>query len=553
MSTQKIVDRYIDDILSGEIPACEYVKQTVTRHWEDLLHGHERGLWFNESAADKSLKFFSLLKHSKGEFANKPFILSPWQVFVVWVVMGWMNADGSRRFTDVYIEVARKNGKTTFVAALGLLMLIADGEMGAEVYTAATTKDQAKICFTEATNMIKASGVLQNHVKIFRNSLVSEVKMSKMQAVSSDANTLDGLNPHGSIIDEYHAHKTSEVFDVMKTGMGARRQPIQFVITTAGFNKQSPCFQLRKVCLDILSGRKEDDTQFAMIFTLDEGDDWEDPQVWEKANPNIRYVDSIRKFLEKEVKKAQNEGGTKLVSFLTKNLNQWVDASSVWIKDKDWQLCNFGKPSKEQLLLPAWGGLDLSSTRDITSFCLCINDKKKIFRWWFWIPESNYLDRVKKDGVNYDRWIREGYITATPGNVIDYDYIKRDILQICEDYDVKNIQYDRWNSSQLVINLQEEGIEMEGFGQGYGSMSTPTKEFEKIVIAREMNHCGNPVARWMISNVELKIDPAGNIKIDKSKCSEKVDGIVAAVMALGGYMNNPDAGVSDDLFYFGKT
>lgn len=301
----------------------------------------------------------------------------------------------------------------------------------------------------------------------------------------------------------------------------------------------------------MLAGRKTDDTQFAIIYTLDEDDNWEDPEVWEKANPNIKYIPSILKFLNKEVVKAQNEGGTKLVSFLTKNLNQWVDASAVWIKDKDWQRCNYGNPTPEELKCNAYGGLDLSSTRDIT-FCLCLNAERKIFLWWFWIPERNYMERVKKDGVNYDRWIREGFIKATPGNVIDYDFIKLDILQICEDYNVQSIQYDRWNSSQLVINLQEEGIVMEGFGQGYGSMSTPTKEFEKMILAGEINHCGNPVARWMVSNVEIKTDPAGNIKIDKSKCSEKVDGMVAAVMALGGYMNNPDAGVGDDLFYFGQ-
>jgi phage terminase large subunit-like protein len=318
----------------------------------------------------------------------------------------------------------------------------------------------------------------------------------------------------------------------MKSGMGARRQPLLFTITTAGFNRFSPCYNQRKLVENVLDGVIEQDNLFGMIYTLDEDDDWKDEKVWIKANPNMG-VSVSEKWLRNEIERADADN-TQLVPVMTKNLNVWTDAAETWIKDADWMACDIGAlpdlTGKE-----CYGGLDLASTRDITALVLQfpdVNGKRQILPI-FWMPEMNYQERVERDKVNYDVWIREGFIRITPGNVTDYDFIKADILKMAKQYQIRNIAYDRWNASQLVIDLIEEGLKMESFGQGYGSMSAPTKELNKMVLKKNLNHAGNPVLRWMCKNVSIKRDPADNIKIDKNAAQEKVDGMVALVMAIG--------------------
>jgi phage terminase large subunit-like protein len=519
------------------------VKLACERHVRDLATGHERGLYFDEEAADKALRFIENLRHIKGKWASerRKITLEGWQKFIVSSVFGWKKESGIRRFRYAYVEVPRKNGKTALAAGIANYMLIADGEAGAEVYTAATTRDQARECFDAArAMMVKLStdsakvkeivGIHQHNVHVLSTN-------SKMEPVSSDADTLDGSNPHLAIIDEYHAHKTDEVYNVMKSGMGAREQPLQFTITTAGFNKNGPCYALRKSCIELLEGKKTDDGTFCIVYTLDPGDDWKDPAVWAKANPNFN-VSVYPDYIKGECTQAQNMPSQQ-VNFLTKNLNVWTDASDVWIADDQWTQ-NQTPVSLEDLTgRKCYAGLDLASISDICSLCLLFpSDDNERFDvlWRRWIPELSAERRSSKDGVAYMQWVAEGYMTTTGGNVTDYNWIKHEIMQIAEQVQLVSIAYDRFNSSQLVNDLTEEGITMAPFGQGFISMNAPTKQLEKFALEGKLNHGNDPVARWMMGNVEIKRDPAGNIKIDKGKSSEKVDDMVALAMAIGEWM-----------------
>jgi phage terminase large subunit-like protein len=527
-------NQYAEEVRSGKQVACDYVKLAVQRWFNDHERGHERGLWFDEQAAQRVIKFMSLLTQFEGKFHGKPLMLEPWQQFIVANLFGWKWEDGSRRFTESYIELARKNGKSTLGGGIADYMFAADGEYGAEIYSAATKRDQAKKVFEAGKYLLKnsTSKKLREMVTFQNYNLHIEEKYSKFEPLSSDHKRLDGLNPHCVIIDEFHAHPDNGVYSVMKSGMGARRQPLLFTITTAGFNRFSPCYNQRKLVENVLDGVIEQDNLFGMIYTLDEDDDWKDEKVWIKANPNMG-VSVSEKWLRNEIERADADN-TQLVPVMTKNLNVWTDAAETWIKDADWMACDIGAlpdlTGKE-----CYGGLDLASTRDITALVLQfpdVNGKRQILPI-FWMPEMNYQERVERDKVNYDVWIREGFIRITPGNVTDYDFIKADILKMAKQYQIRNIAYDRWNASQLVIDLIEEGLKMESFGQGYGSMSAPTKELNKMVLKKNLNHAGNPVLRWMCKNVSIKRDPADNIKIDKNAAQEKVDGMVALVMAIG--------------------
>ena len=528
------VDQYISDVLSGEIPACKWVKLAIQRHLDDLENGHERGLVFDPKAGERIILFLTFLKHYKGAFAGRPFELLPWQQTMLYILYGWKYTNGERRFKYAYVEVSRKNGKTTLASGASLFALIADGEEGAEVYTAATKRDQAKIAFNDAKIMVEKSPDLKQLVEVYQHNLHVTTTHSKLEALSSDYDTSDGLNPHFALVDEYHAHKDAGLYNVIKSGMGARKQPLLFTITTAGFNKMGPCFALRKTCTEILEGIKEDDSQFAIIYTLDEGDDYLDEKVWIKANPSLGASISYQ-WLRQEVIQAKNNP-TELVNLLTKNFNTWTDASAVWLEDKRWMACG-GEVDTENIRQDvAFGGLDLASTRDVNAFTLLFpveSLEKYVTLTWYWIPADTMKERVQKDGVRYDLWVDEGWITLTEGNVTDYRKIKMDIMNLCDLYKVEAIGYDRWNSSQLIIELTEEGLNMQPFGQGFASMSQPSKTFETWVMSQTILHDNNPVTRWMLGNVELVRDAAGNIKPDKSKSQEKIDGIVSIIIAIG--------------------
>lgn len=532
--------QYIKDITSGKQTACKWVKLAVKRHVNDLKSGKSRGLYFDEEKAMRAVDFFSLLKHYKGRYQGQPFHLLPWQAFFIYCVFGWMRSDGTRRFRYAYLKVSRKNGKTTLASGICLYGLIADGESGAEIYTSATTRDQASICFKDAKEIINADPNLKSIVQVWTGSITIEANASSLKPVSSEAGNLDGLNPHIALVDEYHAHKTDEVFNVMKSGMGSRSQPLHLTITTAGFNKTSPCFTYEKTCQEILQGIKEDDSQFAIMYDLDEGDDYLDERNWIKANPSLGHTPTLE-FLQQEVIQAKNNP-TQLVNLLTKNFNQWTDSSSTWIEDSKWMACTMPEHIDEDYLrtLKCIAAIDLASTRDLNAFSkIWIDERESKYytKTTYFLPRESMMQRVKKDGVRYDVWAEQGWIKLTEGNVTDQRFIRDHIISDVENYDIEAIAFDRWNSDQLIIWLTDEftnsDIELVPYGQGFLSMSAPTKAIEKMIYSGELLHDGNPVTRWMFGNVELSIDPAGNVKPDKKKSSEKIDGAVATIMAKG--------------------
>lgn len=536
MGTQKkhTAEVYTQQVLSGEILTCEFVQLAVKRYYADFEVALEKGWHFDRKAAARAIKFIESLKHTKGEWAGRKFILEPWQQFVVWNIFGWKLADGTRRFRYVYIEIARKNGKTALSAGIGLYMLFADGESRPEVYSAATVKDQAKICFADAVEIVKATD-LKNYITPYRNSIVYELKGGQFKPLSSDYGTHDGLNPSCGIIDEFHAHKDSGMFDVIKSAFGARRQPLMFIITTAGFNKAGACYAYRDNVIKVLRGVNQDDTLFGMIYTLDSNEEWDNPKMWIKSNPNLGVSLSVD-YLAGEIKDAKNRPEA-VRNVMTKNVNLWVDAEKTWILDDVWQQCGGETLLADLQGCDCWGGLDLSNVSDITVFVLIFNKNNRFqLLPFFWIPEEKMLEKIRKENINYDHWVRQGFVKVTPGNITDYDFVKADILKIAADYNLKSTAYDRWNSSQTIIDLSNEGLTFNPFGQGYGSMSAPTKQFEALVLSEQIEHFGNPVLRWMLSSTLVKTDPAGNIKPDKEKSTQKIDGIVASIMALGEWM-----------------
>ena len=537
-------EQYAQQVFNGEVLVCEYVTLAIKRYYNDLENALDKGWYFDRKAAQRAISFIEKLKHTKGKWAGQRFKLEPWQQFILWNIFGWMKADGTRRFRYVYVEIARKNGKTALSAGIGLYMLFADGEARPEVYSAATVKDQARICFSDAVEIVKKTD-LKNYLSPYRNSIVYELKGGTMKPLSSDYGTHDGLNPSCGIIDEFHAHKNSGMFDVIKSAFGARRQPLMFIITTAGFNKNGACYAYRSNVIKVLQGINEDDSLFGIIYTLDCKEEWDNPKMWVKSNPNLG-VSVFPEYLSDQVNDAKNRPEA-VRNVMTKNVNLWVDAEKTWILDDMWQKC-IGSTERESLRgCQCWGGLDLSNVSDITAFVLLFHENERFqLLPFFWIPEEKMLEKIRKENINYDKWVQQGYVKVTAGNVLDYDFVKADILQIVEEFDLQSTAYDRWNASQTIIDLQNEGMECSPFGQGYGSMGAPTKEFEKMVLTEKIEHFGNPVLRWMMSSTVVKTDPAGNIKPDKEKSVQKIDGIVASIMALGEWMtaqseedNNP--------------
>ena len=537
-------EQYAQQVLAGEVMVCEFVTLAVKRYYNDLENALDKGWYFDRKAAIRAIGFIEKLKHTKGKWAGQRFKLESWQQFILWNIFGWMKADGTRRFRYVYVEIARKNGKTALSAGIGLYMLFADGEARPEVYSAATVKDQARICFSDAVEIVKKTD-LKNYLSPYRNSIVYKLKGGTMKPLSSDYGTHDGLNPSCGIIDEFHAHKDSGMFDVIKSAFGARRQPLMFIITTAGFNKNGACYAYRSNVIKILQGINEDDSLFGIIYTLDSKEEWDNPKMWIKSNPNLG-VSVFPEYLADQVNDAKNRPEA-VRNVMTKNVNLWVDAEKTWILDDMWQKCIGTTDIKSLRGCKCWGGLDLSNVSDITAFVLLFHENEKFqLLPFFWIPEDKMLEKIRKENINYDKWSSLGFVKVTAGNVLDYDFVKADILQIAEIYDLQSTAYDRWNASQTIIDLQNEGMECSPFGQGYGSMGAPTKEFEKMVLTEKIEHFGNPVLRWMMASTVVKTDPAGNIKPDKEKSSQKIDGIVASIMALGEWMtaqaeedNNP--------------
>lgn len=545
MTEPKEIKNYIDDVISGKVVTGELERKSVERYLDDKLMMYDKGWYFDVKSATRPLLFFGYLRHGKGrDFAGKKFILESWQQFALWNLFGWKKEEGRRRFNEYYLDVSRKNGKTTFAAGVALYMLSSDGEASAEVYSAATTYPQASISLAEAKNILRYSPNLSSSFGVHSHAISHPNSGSSFKPVSSEHKTLDGLNTSFLLIDEFHAHPDSGLFDVMASSMGARLDPLKMIITTAGFKKTGPCFAYRDVAIKVLRKQLVQDDTFIQIFTLDENDSYEDESVWKKCNPNLGVslkINSIRA----DVLKAKNNP-TRLTNLLTKTFNVWTNAAKVWIKDEDYLKCVGDVDMSKRCKI--YAGLDLSSVRDITALSLLIeSDDKKLFnKVLFFMPADNIRSRSEEEGISYELWANQGWIITTPGNVTDYNFIKSSIKEIAENHELKVTGYDRWNSSQLVIDLIDEGLNMQGFGQGFASMSPPTKAFNYRVLKQEITFEDNPVFRWMLSNVVINRDAAGNEKPDKEKSANKIDGVVASIIALGEYMNKEDEMSEDD-------
>ena len=533
--------RYIRRVLSGERNAGELERLAVARHVDDLEHAMERGLYFDERAAKRALAFCQLVKHYQGEWAGQEFVPEDWQCFILWCIFGWKTKGGVRRFTYAAIEVPRKNGKTMLAAVIALIGLVADGESGAQIYSAAVDRDQAAICWKAACEIVRQSPVLQNRLKVWTTSISYEAEGAFYKPLSKETKNKDGLNPHFAICDEMHAWPTDDLYNLIRSGMGARKQPLIFSITTAGFNMNLPYYQMRRVFIDILRGVKKDDRTFALIYCPDPGDDWHDPKTWHKASPNLG-VSVYEDFMQSEYEQAVIKGGSTEVSFKTKNLNIWVDAPDVWIRDELVARCDYGTTDDDLDGESCWAGLDLASHVDINALALYFPFlDHPTFKFYFWIPEDKV--REKEDRVDYRQWHKDGWIRITSGNVIDIDEMVADLSGILRRYDVQAVGYDPAKAYHGVIQgLQKEGFDdiLDEFSQGIQNMSEPTKRIEADVSSAAIDLMRNPVIRWMFRNVVIYRDANDNIKMDKKRSTEKIDGCVAMANAYGVYMSTTD-------------
>jgi phage terminase large subunit-like protein len=538
--------QYGRDVLTGKKKTGKLAKLAVERHDKDLREGPHRGLFFCEESARRALMMFSYLKHSKGEWSGQAIELEPWQAWIIACVFGWKHQDtDKRRFRTVYEEIARKNGKTTKLAGIGLYGLTKDSEGGPEIYAAATKREQARILFEEARRMVKQSVPLRRRLDAQEHRILAPANFGKFEPLSADGNTMDGLNPHLALVDELHAHKTPEVWDVLKSALGARSQPLIWAITTAGFNKNGICYEVRDYAIKVLTGVIDDDAFFGIIFTLDEGDDWQDENNWIKANPNLGVSVSMD-YLREQARQAAVMPTAK-TNFLTKHLNVWVTGASAWCNIERWLQCGaqyIGTGLEEPA--EVYLGLDLASVSDIASLVgvMIVADGRWLVFGKHYLPEEAVDNNIRKSTVPFLQWHEQGFLTLTPGNVIDYNWIKADIVKFMELYNVKEIAFDRWNSSQLVNDLMELGAPMVAFGMGYASMNAPMKELERRYLAGEIEHPNDPVLNWAMSNVVADQDPAGNIKPAKNKSTEKIDPAVALMMAIGRAMVAPEPAVS---------
>lgn len=492
---------------------------------------------YDKSAADYAVAFIENLCHTKGTWAGKPFELIDWQEQIIRDLFGTLKPNGYRQFNTAYIEIPKKQGKSELAAAVALLLTCGDGEERAEVYGCAADRQQAAIVFDVAADMVRMCPALSKRVKILASQkrLIYTPTNSFYQVLSAEAYSKHGFNIHGVVFDELHTQPNRKLFDVMTKGSGdARMQPLYFLITTAGTDTHSICYETHQKAKDIIEGRKIDPTFYPVIYGADESDDWTDPKVWKKANPSLDITVGIDKVKAACESAKQNPGEEN--AFRQLRLNQWVKQAVRWMPMEKWDKCAFAVDEDELEGRVCYGGLDLSSTTDITAFVLVFppldEEDEYIILPYFWIPEDNLTLRVNRDHVPYDVWERQGYLQTTEGNVVHYGFIEQFIERLGERFNIREIAFDRWGAVQMVQNLEGMGFTVVPFGQGFKDMSPPTKELMKLVLEQKIAHGGHPVLRWNMDNIYIRTDPAGNIKADKEKSTEKIDGAVATIMAL---------------------
>lgn len=492
---------------------------------------------YNKDLADYAVNFIECLSHTKGTWAGKPFKLLPWQEQIIRDLFGIVKKDGYRQFNTAYIEIPKKMGKSELAAAVALLLCCGDFEERAEVYGCAADRQQASIVFEVAADMVRMCPALNKRVKILASQkrIVYLPTNSFYQVLSAEAYSKHGFNIHGVVFDELHTQPNRKLFDVMTKGSGdARTQPLYFLITTAGTDTNSICYETHQKAKDILEGRKVDPTFYPVIYGADESDDWTDPLTWKKANPSLGVTVPIEKVKMACESAKQNPGEEN--AFRQLRLNQWVKQAVRWMPMEKWDACSFVVNEEELEGRVCYGGLDLSSTTDLTAFVLVFppvdEDDKYVILPYFWLPEDTISIRVRRDHVPYDIWERQEKIGTTEGNVVHYAHIEKFIERLGEKFNIKEIAFDRWGAVQMVQNLEAMGFTVVPFGQGFKDMSPPTKELMKLTLEQKIAHGGHPVLRWNMDNIFIRTDPAGNIKADKEKSTEKIDGAIATIMAL---------------------
>jgi len=533
----------------GRLEALAY-----DRHRRDRETGHKRGLHFDAAAAERAIRFMALCPHQKGEWAGQPFRPAQWQEFCTRSLFGWLTEEERRRFHFGYVDIASKNGKTTWIAPLGLYLLTGDREPGAEVYSAATVFKQARLGFDVAAWMAKHSALSQ-FLEVFggkpqsrTNVIACDLLAAKFEPIAADADTADGINPHGLLIDELHRWKKREFYDVLMRKMGARRQPLALQITTAGAGQEGLCWDIREYCRQLLEGSFEDDRYFAFIASPDPDADWTAEETWEQGNPSIDIAVD-REDLRREAAQAlvlpsaQN-------SFRRFKCNQWTEQVERWLPmEPHWK--DMGGGIDEELLRgrPCFGGIDLSSTTDITSCCWWFpplpedEHDHHLLLWRSWLPEERVLRGSREDRVPYEQWKAKGWIETTPGDVVDYEWIEAKILEDAAKFDIQEIGFDPWNAQALVNRLQEiHGFTMVKIVQGVSGMSAPSKEFERLWLRKALRHGDNLLARYSCSVVATWTDPNQNIKPSRKSSGGRIDLVVAAIVALARAMLTFESG-----------
>lgn len=498
----------------------------------------DRGFWFDDSEADrKSAWFGRYLCHTKGEWAGQPFELARWQRDqIVRPLFGWKRPDGLRRYRTVYVELPKKNGKSALCAGLALLMLTSDGEPGAEIYSAAADRDQARIVFDTAKQMAEDSPAIARRVKIYRSAIEYPSNHSVYRVLSADARTKHGFNAHGVIFDELHAQPNRELWDTLTMGVAARRQPLVIAITNSGSDRESICYEQHRYAERVRDGEIPDDSFLPVLYNAPKDCNPFDESVWREVNPGLG--DTVKlDYLRTEALKAK-ESLAYLNTFRRLHLGQWTEGVERWIDMDQWRECGGAIVESELEGRECYGGLDLASTTDIAAFVLAFPPVAENERWKlvcrFWVPEEGIALKARKDLVPYPEWQRAGWIKATDGATIDFDVIRGDIRDMGRRFNVREIAFDRWGAEQIRTQLSSDGFEMVQFGQGYGSMSGPSKDFLAKLGNREIQHGDNPVLTWMAGNVQAKVDDAENVKPTKAKSRvHRIDGIVASIMALG--------------------
>lgn len=492
---------------------------------------------YDKKKADRAVTFIENLCHTKGKWAGTPFWLLPWQEQLIRDIFGIVKPDGNRQFRTAFVEICKKVGKSELAAAVALYLLYADNEPSAEVYGAAADRQQASIVFDVAKQMVEMSPALMKRSKLMgaTKRIVNYSNAGYYQVLSAEVGGKHGFSVSGLVFDEIHSQPNRQLYDVLTKGSSdARQNPLHFIITTAGNDRHSIAYELHTKAVDILEGRRVDPTFYPVVYGLKDDEDWEDEANWYKVNPSLGYTVDIERLRDAYREAKQNPADE--VTFKWLRCNMWVSSTVAWIPDAIYMRGN--EPIDMDALAgrDCYAGLDLSSTGDITALVLIFpprdEDEKYVLLPYFWIPEETIPRRVKANSVPYDIWEKQGYIMSTEGNVIHYDFIEKFIMDLSEKYHILEIAVDRWNATHVIQNLEDNGLTMVPFGQGFASMSAPTKEFYRLLMEGKIIHGGHPVMRWMAGNVVVDTDPAGNIKVTKAKSKEKIDGIVAAIMAL---------------------